>query len=248
MEGVANAVVNFAKQRLELDVGVVSPPRIIRNARTADTATVYMEIHDYKNGSTMRKLVGNHISFVPGQMSKIKEAKKSVGAQRCSRCHRWGHAVKFNGKGCPVSMYQRCPLCDGPHMEHNHRRYAACCQSKPKANPPTKGTPEGEPCPHTARCVNCRGNHPSNSVKCLFWIHRFHPEWHQRRYAKAFAEHLAGKAEAAARRKTTVGGAIANTEAFTGKVLRGKGEEEANRAQEGQRETPAEGSPPSSTS
>ncbi|KXN86164.1 hypothetical protein AN958_10466, partial [Leucoagaricus sp. SymC.cos] len=99
-------------------------------------------------------------------------AQSHAGVPVCQRCWRWGHSTRTCKSQAP-----RCPHCAGPHSEANHRSLASCCRGNPTANPPVPATMEGAPCPHTARCVNCSGEHSASDCKCPYWWHRFDREW-----------------------------------------------------------------------
>jgi hypothetical protein len=77
----------------------------------------------------------------------------------------------------------KCPICTGPHCKKHHRALAGCCKGGPADQPPpVSPTPEGAPCPHPARCINCRKPHTADDRQCAFWRHRFDRDWIQARY------------------------------------------------------------------
>ena len=61
---------------------------------------------------------------------------------------------------------------------------AWCCKANTKSNPPREATTAGAPCPHTFKCLNCRGDHAADDNKCPFWRHRFDKQWHANKAAE----------------------------------------------------------------
>ena len=58
------------------------------------------------------------------------------------------------------------------------------CKANPKSNPPREVTADGVPCPHTFKCLNCKGDHAADDNKCFFWRHRFDKQWHSNKAAE----------------------------------------------------------------
>ena len=117
-----------------------------------------------------------------GVAATITAAEVRRGVPLCQRCWRWGHPTV----ACKVRL-RTCPICSGPHSREEHRDHASCCKPNSKLKPPFPGTPEGEHCPHKARCVNCHGDHPADASSCPFWSHRFDSEWIAARYSEVRA-------------------------------------------------------------
>ena len=61
---------------------------------------------------------------------------------------------------------------------------AWCCKANPKSNSPREATAVGAPCPHTFKCLNCKGEHSADDTKCPFWRHRFDKQWHSNKAAE----------------------------------------------------------------
>ncbi|KAF5325366.1 hypothetical protein D9619_009658 [Psilocybe cf. subviscida] len=117
------------------------------------------------------------LALVPPNSSNGTRA--TAGTPHCMRCHRWGHPTT----AC-MATKTVCAHCAGPHNEANHREAAACCQAKPKANPPVLATLAGVDWPHAPHCVNCRGDNLVTARKCVFFRNRFDREWINARYAQ----------------------------------------------------------------
>jgi len=73
---------------------------------------------------------------------------------QCRNCWRWGHPTH----AC-CAQGTKCQKCGGPHRVENHRSMAWCCKANPKSNPPREATAAGALCPHTFKCLNCKGKH-----------------------------------------------------------------------------------------
>ena len=101
------------------------------------------------------------------------------GMPQCKNCWKWDHAT-FS---CRIqgAKYIKC---NGPHKLEHHREFGWCCKANTKINLPRLETKKGDPCPHSFKCSNCRGDHLADSNQCPFWHHRFNREWHLRKYAK----------------------------------------------------------------
>ena len=64
-----------------------------------------------------------------------------------------------------------------------------CCKANEKTNSPRLETKKGEPCLHSFRCSNCKGEHQADSTDCPFWRHHFNKEWHLKKYTKMQENH-----------------------------------------------------------
>jgi len=90
------------------------------------------------------------------------------GVAQCRNCWCWGHPTH----AC-CAQGAKCQKCGGPHRVENHRSMAWCYKANPKSNPPREATAVGAPCPHTFKCLNCKGEHFADDTKCPFWRHYF---------------------------------------------------------------------------
>ena len=73
---------------------------------------------------------------------------------------------------------------NGPHLSEHHCHFAWCCKANDKINSPRLETKKGKPCPHSFKCLNCKGKHQADSNDCPFWKHHFNKEWHVKEYVK----------------------------------------------------------------
>jgi hypothetical protein len=156
-------------------------PRVVRDSRFSDTATVYINIADSVSGANAKALTGRTVQF--GRwIATFRMARANPGAALCTRCWKWGHPAS----ACRA-LQTKCPICTGPHRKEHHRALAGCCKGNDRVVPPVPPTEEGMPCPHAARCLNCRGPHSADDRRCKFWRHRFDQEWIKARYDEVSA-------------------------------------------------------------
>ena len=137
---------------------------LTQNSLCSDTGTLWFDIDDSRAGLVMRNLVGH--AFIYGKHHLIVAlATKHVGVLQCNHCWRFGHPS--NAQICPLKG-KLCPICGEPHSIEYHRHLASCCRGKPKQTPPILATPESDPCPHDAKCINCREKHCTDDRVCSF--------------------------------------------------------------------------------
>jgi len=101
------------------------------------------------------------------------------GVAQCRNCWCWEHPTH----ACHTQG-AKCQKCGGSHRVENHRLLAWCCKANTKSNPPREATAAGTPCPHTFKCLNCRGDHTADDNKCPFWRHCFDKQWHSNKAAE----------------------------------------------------------------
>ena len=101
------------------------------------------------------------------------------GVAQCRNCWRQEHPTHaYRAQG------DKCQKCGGSHRAENHRLLAWCCKANPKSNPPREATTDGVPCPHTLKCLNCKGDHTAEDNKCPFWRHHFDKQQHSNKAAE----------------------------------------------------------------
>lgn len=180
----------FAASPLSEHYYPTSNPRIVNEAPTSTSVTVYFNIWDSQSG-TRAKALNNRTINLFGRTCTIRTVHTQSGVPFCQRCCQWGHPFKAcRGR-------RRCPLCAGPHSREEHRDHAACCKGRPKQEPhPLPPTPEGEPCPHLGdfACPNCRKvGHTADSNRCEFWCARFNRAKIDELYAKVHGLQARGR-------------------------------------------------------
>jgi len=162
-------------------------PCIVRNSDTSTTAKVYINIWDSQAGTRARSIIDKPLLF--GTRScYVRAATASAGAPLCQRCWHWGHTIG----GCKAPQLH-CSHCSGPHESESHRHACRLCKGNLKAKPPVPPTAADQPCPHLARCSNCRERHPATDCKCLFWCHRYDPQWINAKYAEVRVHRAHGR-------------------------------------------------------
>jgi len=60
---------------------------------------------------------------------------------------------------------------NGPHQTIHHCQFVWYCKANDKINPLRLKTKKGEFCPHSFRCLNCKGEHQVNIKQILLTIH-----------------------------------------------------------------------------
>ena len=99
-------------------------------------------------------------------------------AQYCN-CWCWEHPTHAcHAQGAKCQKY------GSPYRIENHRLLAWCCKANPKSNPPKEVTVDGTPCPHTFKCLNCKGDYSADNNKYPFWHHHFDKQWHVNKAAE----------------------------------------------------------------
>jgi len=180
-------------------IHLAAPPRVVHDSRRADSCCIYFDIWDSQSGSRSCYLSDRSIPMA-GVARVISPAHINMGVPFCTRCMLWGHP-----ESACLSPRPFCPLCRGPHSKDHHRSMAQCCKGSSKANPPIPPTGDDLPCPHPSTCLNCGKPHPTDSVRCPFWHHRYDRAWlarhsvHSRNISRDFAPLLTG--ETGTRRK-----------------------------------------------
>ena len=175
-EDIANYLKN---SELFEGITLAAKPRVIKVSLKSDMAIIWIDIWDSQNGSKAKTLI-NHLFNFGRYIATFRGTSMNPGVLQCHNCWKWGHTT-FSCK----AHYTKCQKCGGPHKIENHRDFAWCCQANFKLNPPCLETKRGEPCPHTFKCINCKGDHMADNTKCLFWKHCFNREWHSKKAQEA---------------------------------------------------------------
>jgi len=151
-------------KQLELfePVNLAAKPRIIKASPKSDMAIIWFDIWDSQNSSKAKLLINHSFNF-SRYIATIRATNMNPGVPQCHNCWKWGHSTL----SCRAhsSKYQKC---NGPHKLEHHRDLAWCCKANFKLNPPRLETAKGEPCPHSFKCVNCKGEHMADDNKCPF--------------------------------------------------------------------------------
>ena len=144
------------------DIKIASKPCICKVSLKSDMAIVWIDIWDSQNGLAAKRIINR--SFNIGNfVATIRGTNMNLGIPQCKNCWKWGHttfACCFQGS--------RCIKYNGPYKSKHHRHFGWCYKTNPKTNPPRLKTKQGELCPHTFKCINCKGDHQADSNNCLF--------------------------------------------------------------------------------
>jgi len=160
------------------NISLASKPRVIKVSPKSDMALVWIDIWDVQSSKNAKMLI-NRCFNVGNYIATIRGANMNPNVPLCKNCWKWGHATML----CRIQG-ARCVKCNGPHKSEHHREFGWCCKANDKDNPPRLETKRGEPCPHSFKCSNCKGDHQADSLQCPFWRHRFNREWHIKKYAE----------------------------------------------------------------
>jgi len=146
---------------------IAARPRVIKASLKSDIAIIWIDIWDSQNGSKAKTLINHSFNF-GRYIATFRGTSMNPGVPQCHNYWKWGHTTflcKAHGS--------KCQKCRGPHKIENHRDFAWCCKANFKLNPPHLETKQGEPCPYTFKCINCKGDHTADDTKCPFWKHCF---------------------------------------------------------------------------
>ena len=160
------------------NISLASKPRIIKVSPKSDMAIVWLDIWDIQSGQNTKLLINRYFNM-GNNIAMIRGANMNPGVPQCKNCWKWGHST-FS---CRIQG-AKCVKCNGLHKSEHHREFGWCCKANAKINPPRLETKKGEPCPHTFKCSNCKGDHQANSNTCPFWRHHFNREWHVKKYTE----------------------------------------------------------------
>ena len=166
------------------NVTLASKPRIIKVSPKSDMAIVWIDIWDIQSDHNAKMLI-NRCFNNSNYIATIRGANINPGVPQCKNCWKWGHST-FS---CRVQG-AKCIKCNGLHKSEHHREFSWCCKGNAKLNPPRLETKKSEPCPHSFKCSNCKGDHQAGSNTCLFWRHRFNREWHVKKYTEIHENRL----------------------------------------------------------
>ena len=153
-------------------------PRIIKVSPKSDMAIIWINIWDAQSGVKAKTLINRRFN-VSSFIATIHGANMNPGVPQCKNCWKWGHT-----QGVCRIQGAKCVKCNGFHQFIHYRQFAWCCKANKKISPPRLETKKGEPCPHSFKCSNCKGNHQADSIDYPFWKHRFNKKWHIKEYEK----------------------------------------------------------------
>jgi len=160
------------------NISLSSKPRIIKILPKLDMAIVWIDIWDVQSGQNAKLLI-NRCFNVGNYIAMIRGANMNPRVPQCKNCWKWGHST-FS---CRIQG-AKCVKCNSSHKSKHHREFGWYCKANAKTNPPRLETKKGEPCPHSFKCSNCKGDHQANLNSCPFWRHHFNRKWHIKKQAE----------------------------------------------------------------
>jgi len=164
----SNNVTDFMKHiKLFENISLAAKSRIIRASPKSDMAIIWFNIWNTQNSSKAKLLI-NHFFNLGRHITTIRATNMNPGVPQYHNCWKWGHST-FSYR---VYGY-KCQKYSSPHKLEHHRDLAWCCKANPKLNPLCLETNKGLPCPHSFKCINCKGDHIADNYKCPFWRNCF---------------------------------------------------------------------------
>jgi len=160
------------------NIVLASKPCVIKVSSKSDMAIVWINIWNIQNGPNTKKVIncqfniGSYIAIVYG-------ANINLGVPQCKNYWKWGHTA-----GVCCIQGAKYIKCNGPHLTEHYHHFAWCCKANNKINSPRLEIKKSKPCPHSFKCLNCKGKYQANLYDCPFWKHYFNKEWHAKEYTK----------------------------------------------------------------
>ena len=143
----------FKNNHLFNNIVLASKPHIIKVSPKSDMAIIWINIWDIQTGSNTKKIINCQFN-IGSYIAIVYSANMNLGVPQCKNCWKWGYTA---GVCCiQGAKYIRC---NGPHLSEHHCYFAWCCKANDKINPPRLETKKGKPCPHSFKCLNCKGKH-----------------------------------------------------------------------------------------
>ena len=155
------------------DVVLASKPHVIKVSPKSDMVVIWVNIWDSQSGSLAKNII-NHCFNVGHFVTTIQETNINPGIPQYKNYWKWGHTTL----NC-CSHISRCAKCYGAHSTEYYRERVWCCMENKKTNQAV--TKAGEPCPHTFKYMNCKGNHQADSISYPYWRNCFNRDWHSRK-------------------------------------------------------------------
>ena len=144
------------------DIKIASKPHVCKMSLKSDMAIVWIDIWDSQNGISVKKIINWSLN-IGSFITTVRGANMNSGVPQCKNCWKWGHTTfscHFQGL--------RCIKHNRLHKSEHHHHFGWCCKANFKTNPLRLETKQGKPCPHTFKCINCKGDHQANSNTCSF--------------------------------------------------------------------------------
>ena len=156
-------VIDFMKH-LDLfeNISLATKSCIIKASPKSDMAIIWFDIWDIQNGSKAKLLI-NHSFNLGRHIAMIRATNMNPGVSQCHNCWKWGYSTY----SCKAHR-SRCQKCSRSHKLEYHRDLAWCCKVNSKLNSPQLKTAQGLPCPHSFKCINCKGEHMADDYKCPY--------------------------------------------------------------------------------
>ena len=158
------------------NIQIASKPRVVQVLSGSDMVIVQIDIWDAQSGNSAKTFI--NCSFNVGSfITIIRGANINPRVLQCKNCQKWDHTTF-------VCKFQRSRYIkyNSSHKSEYHHHFTQCYKANFKINLPRLETKQGESCPHLFKCLNCKGDHQTDSNMCPFWKHQFNKEWHMKKY------------------------------------------------------------------
>ena len=155
------------------DIMLASKPHVIKASPKFDMVVIWVDIWDFQSSYLVRNII-NHRFNIGCFVTTIQGTNMNPGILQCKNCWKWGHAtLNCHSHVSKYAKYYRA------HSTEHHRERAWCCMENKKTN--QAATKAGEPCPHTFKYMNCKGDYQVDSISCSYWHNHFNRDWYGRK-------------------------------------------------------------------
>jgi len=151
---IANVVKTIIKENhIFNNIVLASRLRIIKVSPKSDMSIIWINIWDVKAGTKAKDLI-NRCFNIGSYIATVRDTNINLGVSQCKNCWKWEHTTGM----CRIqgSKYIKCYSL---HKSEYHHHFLWCCKANNKTNPPRLETKQEESCPHSFKCLNCKGDH-----------------------------------------------------------------------------------------
>ena len=135
------------------NVNFASKLCIAKVSLKSDMAIIWLDIWNSQSSSMAKKLI-NHYFNVGSFVATIRGTNMNPSVPQCKNCWKWGYTTF----ACHLQD-ARCLKCNSLHKTKHYHYFAWCYKTNFKINPSHLEIKQGEPCPHSFKYINWKGNH-----------------------------------------------------------------------------------------
>ena len=137
---------------------------------------IWLNIWDIQSRSRAKGLI-NRCFNIKSYIATICDANMNPSVPQCKNYWKWEHITFL----CQIQGSKYAKF-NSPHKTEHYCQFAQCCKVNFKTNPPRLKKKQGKPCPHSFKCLNCKGKHQVDSNTYPFQKHCFNREQHSKKY------------------------------------------------------------------